>query len=123
MYLEDIITSVAMRIKLNPYDLNLIISLESQLTRGTSLTEKQSAIAIKILKRYVPQINLLDTYKNIDQWLYRVGSIEIPNITHKESLGVMIDEFIKFTKTKNKNFEIFKHAERVMKVLKLIKRR
>jgi predicted dehydrogenase len=60
--------------------------------------------------------------KNIDQWLYRVGSIEIPNITHKESLGVMIHEFIKFTKTKNKNFEIFKHAERVMKVLKLIKR-
>jgi hypothetical protein len=50
-----------------------------------------------------------------------VGSIEIPNITHKESLGVMINEFIKFTKTKNKNFEIFKHAERVMKVLKLIK--
>jgi hypothetical protein len=59
--------------------------------------------------------------KNVDQWLYRVGSIEIPNITHKESLGVMINEFIKFTKTKNKNFEIFKHAERVMKVLRLIK--
>ena len=59
--------------------------------------------------------------KNVDQWLYRVGSIEIPNITHKESLGVMINEFIKFTKMKNKNFEIFKHAERVMKVLRLIK--
>ena len=59
--------------------------------------------------------------KNVDQWLYRVGSIEIPNITHKESLGVMINEFIKFTKTKNKNFEIFKHVERVMKVLRLIK--
>jgi len=73
----------------------------------------------KKIKIYNKGIEFQD--KNVDQWLYRVGSIEIPNITHKESLGVMINEFIKFIKTKNKNFEILKHAERVMKVLRLIK--
>ena len=61
--------------------------------------------------------------KNVNQWLYRTGSIEVPNIIHNESLSVMIKKYIKFIKSKKKDYEKFKHAERVMKVLKLIKKK
>jgi len=60
--------------------------------------------------------------KKIDQWLYRTGSIDIPNIAHKESLSIMINVFIKYTKRKKNNLDNFNHAQRVMKVLKLIKK-
>jgi len=59
--------------------------------------------------------------KKINQWLYRTGEIEIPNIFHRESLSVMIDEFIKFSKSKRQNKKIFDHGKRVMKVLSQIK--
>ena len=60
--------------------------------------------------------------KNVNQWLYRTGSIEIPNIAQKESLAVMLSEFIEFANKKDNNLDQFNHAERVMKVLKLIKK-
>ena len=60
--------------------------------------------------------------KNVNQWLYRTGSIEIPNIAQKESLAVMLSEFINFANKKDNNLDQFNHAERVMKVLKLIKK-
>ncbi len=59
--------------------------------------------------------------KNVNQWLYRTGSIEVPNILHKESLAVMINDYINFIKNKKKDYSKFKHAERVMKVHKLVK--
>ena len=59
--------------------------------------------------------------KNVNQWLYRTGSIEVPNIPHTESLTVMINEYIKFIKKKKKSFNKFEHAQRVMKVLELIR--
>ena len=59
--------------------------------------------------------------KKINQWLYRTGEIEIPNIFHKESLSIMINDFIKFTKSKRINNQIFNHGKRVMKVLQQIK--
>ncbi len=59
--------------------------------------------------------------KKINQWLYRTGEIEIPNIFHQESLSVMINEFINFTKSKSKSKNKFNHAERVMKILGQIK--
>jgi hypothetical protein len=46
----------------------------------------------------------------------------VPNIPHTESLTVMINEYIKFIKKKKKSFNKFEHAQRVMKVLELIKR-
>ena len=57
----------------------------------------------------------------INQWLYRTGEIEIPNIFHQESLTVMINEFINHSKSIKKNKSIFKHGERVMNVLSKIK--
>ena len=61
--------------------------------------------------------------KNINQWLYRTGSIEIPNIAHQESLEVMLNDLIKFNNQKNKNFDIVNHGYRVMKVLSQIKKK
>ena len=60
--------------------------------------------------------------KNINQWLYRTGSIQIPNIEYKESLEIMINEFVNFIKRKKNNFDNFNHALRVMKVLNQIKK-
>ena len=57
----------------------------------------------------------------INQWLYRTGEIEIPNIFHKESLSVMINELISYSKSKSKNTEIFQHGKRVMNLLNKIK--
>jgi len=62
------------------------------------------------------------TKERANPWLYRTGSIEVPNILHSESLAVMIEKYIKFSKKKNNNLNQFNHAERVMKVLKLIKK-
>ena len=60
--------------------------------------------------------------RKVNQWLYRTGSIQIPNIEHKESLKIMIKEYVNFNNRKKNNFDIFKHALRVMKVLNQIKK-
>ena len=59
--------------------------------------------------------------KKINQWLYRTGEIEIPNIFHQESLSVMINEFINHYKSNKQNKNRFNHAKRVMRVLGQIK--
>ena len=62
--------------------------------------------------------------KKINQWLYRTGEIEIPNIFHQESLGVMINELLKFHKTKkNRNKTYFNHGERVIRIIDRIKKK
>ena len=58
----------------------------------------------------------------INQWLYRTGEIEIPNIFHKESLSLMISDFIKYSKSRTKKYDIFNHGERVIKVPVKLKR-
>lgn len=68
MYIEDIIGTFALRIKLNPFDSNLMLSFFDQLAKGNGLTEKQSIIAVKILRRYVQQILPLSG-KDITPWL------------------------------------------------------
>ena len=40
--------------------------------------------------------------RKINQWLYRTGEIEIPNIFHQESLSIMISDFIKYSKSRTK---------------------
>ena len=59
--------------------------------------------------------------KKINQWLYRTGEIEIPNIFHQESLSVMLNELIKHSKSTKKNQRFFNHGKRVMKILSQIK--
>ncbi len=76
----------------------------------------------KKIKLYNKGIDYKPSNK-INQWLYRTGEIEIPNIFHQESLSIMISEFIKYSKSKKKNNSIFNHGERVMKVLSQIKKK
>jgi predicted dehydrogenase len=76
----------------------------------------------KKLKIYNKGIEYKPSNK-INQWLYRNGEIEIPNIFHQESLTVMINEFIKHSKSTKKNKDIFKHGERVMNILSQIKKK
>jgi predicted dehydrogenase len=61
--------------------------------------------------------------KKINQWLYRTGEIEIPNIFHQESLTVMINELLKKSQLTNNDNKIFNHGKRVMKVLNQIKKK
>ena len=61
--------------------------------------------------------------KKINQWLYRTGEIQIPNIFHKESLSVMINNLIKHSNSKRKSNKIFEHGKRVMKLLNQIKKK
>jgi predicted dehydrogenase len=63
----------------------------------------------------------LTPQKKINQLLYRTGEIEIPNIFHKESLSVMINDLLKFSQDSRKNKNLFNHGDRVMKVLNQIK--
>ena len=79
--------------------------------------DNESDKKIKIYNKgikYIPS-------KKINQWLYRTGEIEIPNIFHQESLTVMINEFINHSKSIKKDKSIFKHGERVMNILSKIK--
>jgi len=61
--------------------------------------------------------------KKLNQWLYRTGEIEIPNIFHQESLNVMINELIKFSRSKSSNNKIFSHGKRVINLLNKIKKK
>jgi len=59
----------------------------------------------------------------INQWLYRTGKIEIPNIFYQESLTVMLDELIEHAKSRKKNNRSFNHGKRVMMILSKIKKK
>ncbi len=52
MYIEDLIYKLQLNCKINKYDTNIVISFVSQNFSYIGFTEKQSLLAIKILKRY-----------------------------------------------------------------------
>jgi hypothetical protein len=52
MYIEDLICKLNQTCKVNRYDVNLVPSLVNQTLFGIGFTEKQSILAIRILKRY-----------------------------------------------------------------------
>jgi hypothetical protein len=53
MYIEDLVSELVFcRISLNSYDQNLVFSFHDQICRGSGLTEKQSTLALRIVKRY-----------------------------------------------------------------------
>ena len=70
MTIEDLITVLALgcRVSLNKWDSQLVYSFADQVGRGNGFTEKQSTLALKILKRHSSDIsNQIKT--NIDQFL------------------------------------------------------
>lgn len=57
MYIEDILF-LATNVKMNPWDSTLVYSFQDQLSKGSGLTEKQAALAVKILSKYINKINV-----------------------------------------------------------------
>ena len=70
MTIEDLITVLALgcRVSLNKWDSQLIYSFADQIGRGNGFTEKQSTLALKILKRHSADISA-QVRINIDQFL------------------------------------------------------
>lgn len=52
MYIEDLIVKLTAYCNINSYDTNLVDSFTNQIFRGSGFTEKQSILAVRILKRY-----------------------------------------------------------------------
>lgn len=60
MYIEDLISASRTKnpIKYNMWDNKIIESFNDQISLGVGFTEKQSALAVKILKKYAPKLSL-----------------------------------------------------------------
>lgn len=75
MYIEDILKNLAAIGGVNRFDKNVVESLNFQVNiMGSGFTEKQSLLALKILKRYLPRISAAvghDLTSYVDNPLYR----------------------------------------------------
>ena len=60
MYIEDLISAskTINPIKYNMWDDKIITDFDLQISLGVGFTEKQSALAIKILKKYAPKLSM-----------------------------------------------------------------
>lgn len=68
MYIEDLLNLLFVNLKVNSYDRPILNSFVSQIMAGSGLTEKQSHLAVKMIKRYSKNIgNFLG--KNITTFL------------------------------------------------------
>ena len=59
MFIEDLIATAVRLIKMNSWDANIMSSFRMQTINGNGLTQKQSAIVLKILKKHLTQLNLI----------------------------------------------------------------
>jgi hypothetical protein len=59
MYIEDILTMLVIKAKLNPYDSTMLHSFYDQISKGSGFTEKQSFVILKVLKKQIVKLNLL----------------------------------------------------------------
>lgn len=112
MYIEDILTLLLKSyIKINPYDLSVLRSLDDQYSAGNLYTQKQADMLIRILKKYNSLLQTL--IPNID-----VSSLEFKSTfrsidkTKKMSIVLSDKDFTKFIKIKFPfNTEIIKELK------------
>lgn len=87
MYIEDILYSLNIHCRGNKWDANVISSLSTQVNfNGSGFTEKQSQLALKLLKRYITQLNAhygQDITKFIDNPTYRL-TIRAPSLNYRK---------------------------------------
>lgn len=57
MYIETLITTLCTRCRLGKFDLTVAVSFEGQIFSGIGFTEKQAALALRILSRYKDQLS------------------------------------------------------------------
>ena len=76
MYIEDLIISLVVgQIRLNLWDQKVVSSFYSQICQGSGFTEKQSVLALRIIKRYQAQLHSMhgkDILPLIDNPQYRL---------------------------------------------------
>jgi hypothetical protein len=75
MYVEDLIITLATLGKTNHFDTPMVDSLYDQLIRGIGFTEKQSNLAVRILKRYSPSLTVItqiDVSSNLENPTFRM---------------------------------------------------
>ena len=58
MHIEDLLFHLDAGVNLNRYDTQIVKSFIAQLTFGNGLTEKQSILAQKLLKRYSNKLSI-----------------------------------------------------------------
>lgn len=77
MYIEDLIISLAVgHIRLNMWDQKVVSSFYSQICQGSGFTEKQSLLALRIIKRYQAQLHSMhskDILPLVDTPQYRLS--------------------------------------------------
>lgn len=60
MYIEDLIRYMSFSSQtMKPYDEKIIHSFDDQISRGSSLTEKQGTLAVRLLKKYSSALGLI----------------------------------------------------------------
>jgi hypothetical protein len=83
MYIEDILTMLVLRTKMNPYDSTMLYSFYDQISKGSGFTEKQSFVILKVLKKQMVKLNLLagkDLTQYIDNPQFKLGIRTINNV-------------------------------------------
>jgi hypothetical protein len=58
MFIEDLIALAVRTVKLNAWDSNLMSSILLQISSGKGLTQKQSIIVLKVLKKHIDRLNI-----------------------------------------------------------------
>lgn len=98
MYIEDLICKLNLHCSVNRYDTNLVSSFVNQAFVGTGYTEKQSVLAVRILKRYSASLSAalsvdITTFLDNPTFKYNIRKINnakrISIIAH-ETLGKAI---------------------------------
>jgi hypothetical protein len=86
MYIEDLIIDLNSYVKVNLFDSNIVTSFSNQIFSGKGFTEKQSLLAIKLLKKYCNNLEIA-TKKIIAPELmnpqFRFPIRKIPSLQHK----------------------------------------
>lgn len=90
MNIEDLISElVYSRIPLSSWDSNLVFSFNDQLIRGSGFTEKQSVLAVRILKRYSSQLSTFLS-KDIESFVQNpVFRIPVRKISNEKRISVV----------------------------------
>lgn len=89
MYIEDLFIKLHLKCRVNKFDEHVVESLSTQLFGGTGFTEKQSLLALRILKRYSKSLSqhlTVDITPFIDTPSFK---FTIRKVTYNKSVSVI----------------------------------
>ena len=118
MYIEDLILKLNSSVKVNSYDQSIVNSFATQLFGGRGFTEKQSTLAIKILKKYQKNLELA-VKSSVSQYLDNPQFRFLIRTNAKPIKRVYIDDYlqwgrcikVEFPYSEDKVAQIRKHRD------------